>query len=215
MALSYASTSTIKRSMGILLRADGSPDVTDDALLDVYAGEANTWLEGRIGRPIGPVSSATYFFDGAATIHDGRCLPVPWGVRTVSALAVRSATNDGYTSIPSSDYFLRPRTQDRDTNWSATQVWLTDVQSSANTWGTRFPTSGFDAIQMTAELGIAAAIPADLEQLAVRLAVSAFRARAYGTGSEYVVGEDGERVFEREMSARDWGTVKFYRELRI
>lgn len=203
----WATAARMKLRMGIT-------NSTDDDLLTQYAMEANTWLQGRIGRPVGPVASTTYFFDGADVIADGRCLPVPFGVRSVSALAVRSATNDAYTSIPSSDYYLRPRQQHRDVGWPATQIWLTDVASSANTWGTRFPTTGFDSIQMTATGGWEEQ-PADLVELANRLAVSAFRARAYGTGSEYVVGEDGERVFEREMSARDWGTIKFYRELRV
>lgn len=198
---------------GMKLRM-GIDDSNDDDLMWQYAMEANSWLQGRIGRPVGPVASTTYFFDGSDVIADGKCLPVPFGIRSVSALAVRATTGDAYTSIPSSDYFLRPKPQARDTGWPATQVWLTDNPSSGNGWGTRFPCHGFDAIQMTASAGWDEQ-PADLVELAHRLAVSSFRARAYGTGAEYVVGEDGERVFEREMSARDWGTVRFYRELRV
>lgn len=203
----WATAATMKLRMGIA-------DSTDDDLLTQYAMEANQWLHGRIGRPVGPVASTTYFFDGEDTILGGRCLPVPMGIRTVTSLAVRSATGDAYTSIPSSDYHLRPRVQARDVGWPATQVWLTDVASSANTWGTVFPKSGYDAIQVTATTGFDEH-PADLVELANRLAISSMRSRAYGTGESYAVGEDGERVFEREMSARDWNTVKFYRGLRV
>lgn len=203
----WATAATMKLRMGIA-------DSTDDDILTQYAMEANQWLHGRIGRPVGPVASTTYFFDGEDTILGGKCLPVPMGVRTVTSLAVRSATGDAYTSIPSSDYHLRPRVQARDVGWPATQLWLTDVASSSNTWGTLFPRKGYDAIQVTATAGFDEH-PADLVELANRLAISSMRARAYGTGESYAVGEDGERVFEREMSARDWGTVKFYRGLRV
>jgi len=208
VALSYASTSDLKRAMGIT-------DVTDDVLLARYADEANTWLEGRIGRPVGPASaSTTRFFDGTNVRRKGRVLHIPGGVLAIGSLAVAAGTGEAYHSVPSSDWFLRPYEWERDSGWGATEVWMTDNVSSANEWGGLFPTSGFAIAQAFALYGLMHAIPADLSELATRLGVSAYRARAYGTGGEYAVGEDGERVFEREMSARDWGTVRFYRELR-
>lgn len=215
MALSYTSTSNIKLALGIATLAGGGADTVDDALLDTYASEANTWLEGRIGYPVGPSqTSTTRFFDASAVGGGGRYLRVPGGIRSVNAIACAAGTGGAYYSVPSSDYFLRPYDHERDSGWPATRIEVTDSPSSVNEWGSVFPTTGYRVIQVTGSWGFDA-IPSDLAQLATRLAVSAFRARAYGTGSEYVVGEDGERVFEREMSARDWGTVKFYRELRI
>lgn len=213
MPLSYASTSTVRAALRISTLASGAADTTDDAILDRYVSEANTWLEGRIGFPVGPSeTSTTRYFDGRHVSRDGSTLWVPEGIRSVNAISVADSTGAAYRSLASSDWVLRPYTWERPVGAPASSIELSD-SPSGQYGSTVLPRSGLRVIQVQGSWGWDS-IPSDLSELAVRLSVAAFRAGAYGTGETYTVGEDGSRVFEREMSSRDWGTVNRYRHMR-
>lgn len=201
----YCTSTTIKARLTVTVT-----DTEDDPLLGVIAGEANDWLEGRIGYPVGPIASEERLFDGSDTTYGGRCLPVyPWGVRTITQVRCASSTGGAYTTLAASDYMIRPPTHRRRTGWPGFEIWLSDTGSLGT-----FATYGFDVIGVTATWGWDA-IPAALSGLATRLGVALFRSRSYGAARNYAVGEDAvASVAAEELSASDWRTVFKYADLK-
>lgn len=202
-AQSYCTSTTIKARAGIT-------DSTDDTILGTIAGQVNSWLEGRIGFPVGPIASVERMFDGDAVrcVNGRYVLPCyPYGVRTVTAVTTAETTDGSETSRTASDVVLRPHSQDRETDWPAFELWVKDTA----TW--TWPTSGLDVIGITGEWGWAA-IPDELKGIAERLGVAAFRNRGYGAGSQNYVGDNIDAVAAEEMTGTDWKTIGKYQALR-
>ena len=203
-AQAYCSATTIKARIGIT-------NATDDTLLGVIAGEVNSWLEKKIGFPVGPITSEERLFDGSVVTHGGLCLPVyPWGVRAVTAAKYRTQTGDSYTNLTTAtDIFLRPQSHMRYTDWPAFEIWLSD-QGTLATW----PTYGFDAIGITATCGWAA-IPSELSSIAIRLGVAMWRRRSSGS-AQMAVSEDAiAAIAAEELMSSDWRTIWDYEGLRL
>jgi hypothetical protein len=202
----YCTYTTIKNRLELAVG-----DTSSDTLLTTIAGQVNGWLEGKIGFPVGPITSEIRLFDGEkvrwCSEHGGYSLPVyPWGVRAVTV--VRTSTDDGatFTSRTASDVVIRPHTFERETDWPGFELHIKNTAS----WSWE---AGFDANEITATWGWAA-IPDELKSIAERLGVAAYRARGAGSGRQYAIAEDGADTFAEEMSATDWRTIGKYQNLR-
>lgn len=202
----YTAKAAVKTRLGIT-------DVTDDTLLDTITSQVCSWLEGKIGFPVGPVSSEERLFDGAmvrwCSEHDSWSLPVyPWGIRAITA--VRTSTDDGasYTTQTASDVLIRPHSHERETDWPGFDL---HVKSTVS-WS--WITSGFDSNGVTATWGWAA-IPDELKAIADKIAIAMYRGRGYGSGQSYAVAEDAvASVAAEELSATDWRTIAKYESLK-
>lgn len=205
-AQTYTSSTTIKARLGIT-------DSTDDTLLGVIAGQVNSWLEERIGFPVGPITSEERLFDGSALLYDEHGIMylnfAPFGCRAITAVRTADTTGGSYTTQTASDVVLRPHAHERKTDWPAFRGYVKD--SAAWDW-TR---GGYDTNGVTATWGWAA-IPAELSAIADKIAIAMFRGRGYGSGQAYAVGEDAVgSVAAEELSATDWRTIGEYQSLKM
>ena len=201
-AQAYTSNAAVKTRLGIT-------NTDDDGLLATIATQVNSWLEMKIGFPVGPVTSEERMFDSSVVRDGGYCLPVyPWGVRAISAITTADATDGTETSRTTTDVVLRPHSHERETDWPAFEIWIKDNVS----W--IWPTYGVDVIGITATWGWAA-IPSELQSIADRLAIAAWRGRSHGTGSQYMVAEDVEAVAAEELSSTDWRTIFKFKNLIV
>jgi len=171
-------------------------DTSADELLDDYIADITDYIRGHTGREF--LDSATiYTFDGYSAVADGRCLPIPRGVRSISLLEVAASTGAAFVTVPSSDFFLRPSAQDRTPGWPATEVWL------SNTGATTYFPPGFANVRTTGTFAFAS-VPARIEGVARRTVVRAYASRQAGqgdlTGSG---GEGGSPMISQFMSKRD------------
>lgn len=144
--------------------------------------------------------TALYYFDG----DGGRVLWID--VRAVTELAVATQTGGSYTVLPATDYYLRPLPQDREPGWPATRIELSDLPSGGYYY---FP-EGYATVRITAVLGWPA-IPDDITDVAVTMAVRAWHARQTGQGDVVGTDETGSAVISRIISPRDRETLKRYR----
>lgn len=197
--IEYATLALVKNRIGIT-------DTTDDSIIEVITGEANDWLEGRIGFPVGPTASEARTFDGSAV--RGGILPVyPYGVRTVSVVKTTDGTDGTQTTQTLADVLVRPHAHERTPGWPAFELWVKD--SADWSW----PTTGYDVIEITATWGWAI-VPPELVSIATRIAVAAYRNRGQGTSRETFVGADVDGIAAEEMTASDWRTIGKYQSLR-
>jgi hypothetical protein len=163
----------------------GDSDVTDDTLIGEIIDEVSAWVQGYTGRKFVPVNSADYYFDTQA----GYVLRVPIGIRTITFLGVNNTTHQPdtggtYTTVAASDYLLRPRVQDLPDGWPFQEVHI----SRGVLAGT---ISSFGRIDNGCKITMAAgfaAIPKDIEAVAIDAAVVAYQSRMNGASS--VIGAD-------------------------
>lgn len=201
-AQSYCTATTIKAKLSI-------GDAVDDTLLGTVASETNDWLEGKIGFPVGPTTSEERLFDGMHTTHGGRCLPVyPWGVRAITQLRYTGSTGGSYTNLSSSDYFIRPPSHMRRTDYPGFEIWLSDNGTLA-----AFPTTGYNVIGVTATWGWAS-IPAELSGIASRVGVAMYRRRSSGSAQFATAEGLADDVASEELSGSDWRTIWKYSGLK-
>lgn len=195
---SYVTTATLKAR---LLPA-GVTDTTDDTLLGTICDQVNQWIETFTGAVLAPVASAVYLFDG----DGGNTIYVPNGVRTVSLLEVGDSTGDSFSTIASTDYFLRPLAQDRPPHMPAWKIVLSDLP--AGSYRT-FP-RGYANVRVTMVTG-PAAIPDDVIDVALTVATRVWARRQSGQADMIGVDETGAPTISREVSARDRATLSKYR----
>jgi hypothetical protein len=193
----YAVRDNVKLRLG---RATDGSDTADDTLITSYCNFVNSRIEGITGRVLAPISSTAYTFDGFSAIEEGRCLLVPsLGVRTITLLEVAGYTGASFTTMPSTDYFIRPTAQERDPGWPGTEIWITDIPSASNTYP-YFP-RGFANVRITGTWGWPA-IPDEIVDCAETVVVRAFQARRTGQ-SDTAAMLDGTTVISRIL-ASEW-----------
>lgn len=199
---SYATAALIKARAGIT-------DTTDDTLLGTIADQVNMWIEQTTGRVLAPVSGTpvlTYDGDGDSRLYLPRSAdstyPYPGGFRTVTKVEIADYTGAAYTELASTDYFLRGKSHPAAPfDW----LYLSDRSSSGDY---TFP-RGFATVKVTGTIGWAA-IPDDIIDVALTVAVRAWHARQ--SGQLDIVGTDemGERLVSRFIAARDKQTLRAY-----
>jgi hypothetical protein len=192
--LPYTNYGAVKARLGIT-------DTTDDDILQVLCEQVNQWLEGRLGRRVGPENGVTYTFDGNGLTR----LRVIRGIRAVTALTVASTTGATPVAATAADIFLLPPTGDRAPGQPADWIVLSD-HPTGSVW--YFPV-GYGNVRVTGDFGFAS-IPDDLADIATTCVVSKYRARASAGGDTFTIGVEGERTFERLLSYEDKLTLRRY-----
>ena len=190
----YATTALLKARTAIT-------DTTDDTVIGGLCDQINQYIETKTRRPICPVSSATYTFDG-----DGSTvLRYPRGIRAVTLLELQYYTGSGYLTLGANQYFLRPSATDRLPGWPFTRIQFTDYPVGTFAY---FP-RGYDTVRVTMTTGWAA-IPDDITELALTAATRAWH--AIQAGQTDLVGTDdmGRPLVSRFFSARDLETLATY-----
>lgn len=197
---SYIATAGLKTRLGIT-------DSTDDTLLGTICDQVNQFIESKTGRILAAITLTAATFDGNDAVEEGRCLPFPQGIRSISLLEVAPNTGGTFTTVASGDFFLRPVSTKRSPGWPATEIWISDVPSSSTTYP-YFP-PGYDNVRITGTAGWAA-VPDDVVAVAYSLGTAAWRARGAGGGDSFTIGTDGSRTFERMLSEKDRRTLEKY-----
>lgn len=196
---SYVTSALMKTRAGIT-------DSTDDTLLGVIADQVNSYIESTTGRVLAPISGTpTYTYDGDGS--NRLWLPKTTtafvgGVRTITLLELQEYTGAGYTSIAAGDYFLRGLDVPAGSyQW----LWMSDHPAGSFSI---FP-GGFATVRITGTFGYDA-IPDDIAEVAVTIAVRAWHARE--NGQQDIVGTDefGRPVVSRFVSGRDRDTLRRY-----
>ena len=196
----YCSLADVKSRLDIPV-TDTASDEELLQLIDQTAG----FIETKTRRRLYPDPVTTYTFDGFSAIANGRCLLVPNGVRSLSNFAMATGTGETPVAVTAADLVLRPLPQDRSPGWPATQIWLTDIASVPYFY------PGYGNIVAAGTFGWEA-VPREIEAIAIRLVVSAWRGRSAGGGDTYTIGVEGERTFERMLSYQDKLTLQSYGE---
>jgi hypothetical protein len=166
----------------------GVSDAVDDTLISEIIDEVSGWIQSYTGRKFNPISSADYYFDTRA----GYVLRVPIGIRAVTfmGVAMTSQPDAGgtYTTVPSTDYILRPKTQDNADGWPYTEIRISRGTLAGTI--TTFATVD-NGCKLTMTAGFAA-IPKDIEAVAIDAAVAAYQNRKMGASG--VIGAEGDAI---------------------
>lgn len=181
-------------------------DTTDDTLLGVICDQVNAYIERKTGRILAPISSATYLYDGDGcrrlylpTTADGT--PIG-GIRAITLLELAYYTGAAYTTVDSTQYFLRARAG---TTGPYDVLMFTDYPSGGFVG---FP-AGLATVRITGTAGWAA-IPDDIAEVAVVAAMRAWNAREAGQSDIVGTDEMGRPIVSRYFSARDLETLREY-----
>ena len=182
-------------------------DSTDDTLIGTICDQVNQFIEGVTGRIIAPISGTpVYTYDGTSNsmlylplLGDGS--PVG-GVRSITTLQVAQYTGAAYETLAAGDYFLRGKSGP-----AAPFDWLMLSDRPVGQFFT-FP-RGYDTVKITGLFGWAA-IPDDITDVALTIAVRAWHARE--AGQQDIVGTDefGRPLISRFVSGRDRDTLRRY-----
>lgn len=175
-------------------------DPADVALQGVICDRVNGYIESATGIVIAPVSSAVYTFDGDGT----DCIYYPRGVRSVTLLEIADYTGGSYTTETATNYVIRPAAHDRIPGFPATEIRLTDQSTQHRT----FPV-GYDTVRVTMTTGWAA-IPDEVTNLALAVAMRAWNARQSGYQNVDGIDENGRPVIARFFLLPDYQVLKTY-----
>ncbi len=180
-----------------------SGDADRETILE-YIGQVTREIEGFCGRWFTPrplSGSMTLTFDGPRR-RPGRQVLIPKGIRSIdtNGLEVATVTGSSYSVVPTSGFFIRPGTADRNEGWPGTSVKLSDV-AGVLFW------PGYDTIRITGGFGFAAA-PLDLQGVAQRTVIRRFIGKESATPI-VAAGPDGHMVL-RGMSPEDTARIEWY-----
>lgn len=191
---SYATTATVKSRAGIT-------DSTDDTEIGLIVDQVNMYIESTTGRVLAPISGTpTRYYDVAEA---SETLYIPEGIRSVTSLGIAAYTDDDYTTIAATDYFLRPLRPMP--GWPYTQIRLSDRPAGSYA---QFPV-GYETVKIQGQFGWAA-IPDDVAEVAVTIAVRAWAARQAGQSDIVGTDEFGRPVISRYVAGRDRDTLRRY-----
>jgi hypothetical protein len=196
VSVGYTSLADVKARLGM-----GTVAGTADAIMSTIVAEVNSWLDGRLGRHVGPGGSATRTYDG-----DGSgLLYVRDGVQAVYSLTLYDGTRGASTSIAATDYYLDPLPHLRRPGEPA--FYVTMSPNPAGSYS-RFPV-GKRTVEVTGLWGWPA-VPLELQAVATKCAVADWRGRASAGGDQFTIGVNGERTYERYLSYEDRKTIERY-----
>jgi hypothetical protein len=162
--------------------------------------------------PTGAAVLGCYVYDGHDALEGGRALPLRIGLNGIAQLEVALVTppNDTYHLVPASDYFLRPRVEDREPGWPATELWLTDVPTSGNPSPVFLPMMNNVRVIPAGSPGWPV-IPDEIVKVAYAIVAGLYRTRASGDANTATLGDDGAMTINRLLSTDDWKVIHFYK----
>lgn len=174
----------------------------DYAYLRDCADQANSWLNGEVGRFFGPStdSSRTYDVEGYPTT-----IMVPGGVRSVTTLKYRTSEGGTLNTVTATDYVLRPKSWDLLDGLTYDRIELIDNPASTSYF---YP--GRDMVEITSSTFGPASPPNALRRIADSLGWALYQSRAAGNQS-IVYSEDIGSLAIRALTPQDWFTIKLYR----
>lgn len=196
---SYVTSTILKTRAGIT-------DSTDDTLLGVICDQVNMFVERTTSRVLAPITSATYYYDGDGSRR--LYLPITadgthiGGLRAITALQMASYTSADYEDVATSQVFLREAPVPAA---PFDVLMFTDYPTGSFTC---FP-RGFKTVKITATAGWAA-IPDDIAEVAVTIAIRAWEARRAGQSDIVGTDEFGRPIVSRYVSGRDRDTLRAY-----
>lgn len=196
---SYATATLLKQQAGIT-------DTTDDTLLGLICDRVNQFIESKTHRVLAPIASATYLYDGdgSTSLYLPRPVDGPpiGGIRAISLLEVALYTSAAYTTLPSTEYFLRQRVG---MTGPYERLEWTDYPITSPG---RFPV-GRATVRLTGTAGWTA-IPDDITELALVAATRAWQARQAGQLDIVGTDEFGRPTVSRFFAVRDLQTLAAY-----
>lgn len=200
----YAGLANVKARLDIT-------DAADDVDLQRFCDWVNAWVENKTGRILAPiVSGGPFLFDGRDALEGGRLLVIPQGIRAINTLEVATTTGGSFSTVPATDYFLRPTAQERDPGWPATELWMTDIPSAGN--ATPYFPPGFANIRITGPANGTLGWPAQPDEvvaIAEKIVVLGWQAKASGSADETGSG-DYASIVRSVLDGRDWHTLGRY-----
>lgn len=196
----YATTAGLKAR----LLAAGVTDTADDTLMGTICDQVNGFIESAAGcgRVIAPITSATYLLDGNGTSW----LYFPKGIRAITALSIGDYTGDTLDVLATTDYLLRPLTQDRAPGWPAFYVRISDKAVGLH----KVFHEGFETVSLTCTAGWAA-IPDEITDVALTTATRAWHSRQSGQADLVGTDDTGAPIVSRFVAPFHWGVIKAYR----
>lgn len=191
----------VQQELGNEVGAD--PNADENVLEKIR--QVSVAIEGYCGRWFAPrpLSGTTTYRVGTSTLQRIR---ISKGVRSITSLGIATsnqpATGGTYTLANAADYWLDPPDMDRDVGWPATSIILNSTSSL------RFAYATFGA-EIVGAFGFAA-VPADIQGVAIRAIVRRFIGKG-GGGVSVAVGPAGTEFLLPDMSGADRSTLDFYR----
>lgn len=161
----------------VALFPTGYTDTTDDALIQLYidavTGEVAEYTSRQF---VGDAAAADYYFDVS---YRTRSLYIAQGIQdtptpTVSyATRSQPASGGTYTAVTAANVLLRPLPVERRAGFPADTIVISDLDTTA--WFN----PGYNTVKATMTCGFAA-VPAEIERLAVAITVRRWQARKGG-----------------------------------
>lgn len=196
----------------VALFPTGYTDTTDDALIqlyiDAFTGEVQEFTQRQF---VGDAAPTDYYFDiGGYTPY--RSLYVPDGVQSVTFLGYaktsQPASGGTYTTVTAANILLRPNPQDRRTSaWPADTIVISDLDLTSAFY------PGYNTVKVTMTRGFAA-VPAEIERLAVANVVRRWQARKGGQSDSIGASDFGGPVL-RFMSAEEHAVLARYADVTV
>lgn len=184
----------------------GETGTTNDELILEKIRQVGSEIMSKTGRLFTrtPASgTTTYLFDVECT---GTVLSVPKGIASATALAVASSTQPEtagtYTTVPTTEWWLRPTYPNRTYGWPATSIVISDLS------GYRFY-KGYNTVQVTMALGFDA-VPYDVQGIAQRAVIASYLSKGSGVSGVATVGPSGSMSVLRFLSPADSETLMAY-----
>lgn len=197
----YATLADVKTRMG-------RTDTADDTLIQQLCDETNQWIETYTGRVIAPYSATTYTLDGNTAVDT--FLDVPIGIRTLTLVEVAPYTGSAFTTVPATDYLIRPDLASLPPGWPATTLLFSDYPAGSYA---KWP-AGYANVRLTGTFGFAA-IPDDVRGVAIARVVRQFHGRQAGQTDIIGSDETGAPIVSRYTSPADLATLNRYRRHQV
>lgn len=183
-------------------------DTTYDTQIQKKVDAANARVTEYIGLYIGPSSDTVRTYDVPLTVTpDGfRRLFIPGGIRTATLLEVATQTGGTFSTVASTDYFLRPLATSLPTGAAFTEIWMSNLPVGSVSGFS----GGYGVVRITGTFG-PAAVPSSLVEIATTLAKRMWMSRQSGEGDVVGTSAFGNAIYSRFLSLDDKRTLDWWR----
>lgn len=181
MPYPYATLAAVK----LRLFGDATTVTTDDPILAAMCEQTNARLELYTRRAIGS-STVTQTVNGYSNIdmqplENGHLLLFKDGIRNVGSLQLAAYTGGSFSTVPATDYFILPASNERQPGWPGFELWMSNVPSASNSLP--YVQVGFSNVLITYDAGWDA-MPADVREVAETATVRAYQRRQVGESDQ-------------------------------